>query len=79
MRSRDVVWKYGPLCFGIPISVIGGLQQWGESHGWRGGDMASVKFLILVSLWILVGYVGGALAGWLFMFSWRTLFGEPRE
>ncbi len=76
MTRNERIFKYGPLLFGIPISVLGLLEQWRDWNGdaWL-GRLLSIKFAVELSAAIAIGYVGGMAFAWLWDGLMRGTFG----
>jgi hypothetical protein len=66
MKRRDVIWKYGPALFGIPLVLANLIEQWTDWHGGSASSMLSHQFLFALVANLAIGYLGGAFFGWAF-------------
>jgi hypothetical protein len=61
---REVIWKFGPMLFGLPLSLVLFLEQWFGWYGWEPSRLMSLEFWVLFALSVAMGYWVGALFGW---------------
>jgi hypothetical protein len=60
---RGIIWKLGPILFGIPLGLVLFLMDWFRWYGTQPSRMLSLEFWVLLLVSPAAGYGAGALFG----------------